>query len=148
MKAMTEKKSLRDRVRAFNWKTPAFWTAAALAAYLHALALNFVPYTAETISWLFPLVLIVPGLLTMILLKNGFRRWYRWAAVCLLFTTTFPDSATAVLVVGEAWALHRQWVTERDGALFRFTRQRLDGPATGSKAATGTSGRQRKPKTA
>jgi hypothetical protein len=92
---MTEKKSLRDRIRAFDWKTPA-----------------------------------------------------RWAAVCLLFTTTFPDSATAVLVIGEAWALHRQFVTDRDGALFRFPRKRPEGRPADSAAAAGTSGRTRKPKTA
>lgn len=148
MKTMTGKKTFLDRLRGFDWKAPALWVSAALAAYVHAQVLNIIPYTVETISWLFPLVLAAPGLLTMLLLRNGFRRWYRWAAICLLFTTTFPDSATAVLVVGETWALHRQWVTERAGSLFRFTRTRLDAPVTGSKAPSGTSGRQRKPKTA
>lgn len=148
MKTFTEKSSLRDRIRAFGWKSAALWVVAGLAAYLHAQGINIVPYTMDTISWLFPLLLAAPGLITMIVLRNGFRRWYRWAAICLLYTTTFPDSATAVLAIGEAWALHRQWITERDGALFRFTRKPLDAPVAKSKASIGASGRQRKPKTA
>lgn len=140
-------KTIKDRLRAFNWKTPALWIAAAAVAYLHAQGLFVVPYTADTISWLLPLLLVLPGLLTMVLLKNGFRRWYRWAAICLLFTTTYADSAVAVLAVGEAWALHRQWVVERDGTLFRFGKRQAS-PEKAAKPSTGTSGRQRKPKTA
>ena len=87
------------RLRAFNWKTPALWVAVSAVAYLHAQFLFIAPYTTETISWMLPLLLALPGLLTMILLKNGFRRWYRWAAICLLFTTTFTDSAVAVLAI-------------------------------------------------
>ncbi|QOD05910.1 hypothetical protein [Pseudarthrobacter sp. BIM B-2242] len=135
------------RLRAFNWKTPGLWVAVSAVAYLHAQFLFIAPYTSETISWLLPLLLALPGLLTMILLKNGFRRWYRWAAICLLFTTTFTDSAVAVLAVGEAWALHRQWVVEREGPLFRFGKLQA-APEEAPKPSTGTSGRQRKPKTA
>lgn len=142
------KKTFRDRLRSLNWRTPARWAAAGLAAYLHALLLNIVPYTPDTISWLFPLLLVAPGVIVMVALRNGFRRWYRWAAVCLLFTTTFPDSATAVLVIGEAWALHRQFVTERDGALFRFPRKRPEVRPADSAAAAGTFGRPRKHKPA
>lgn len=144
--------TFRQRLRSFSiktvdWKTPALWVACAAAAYSHAQSVFLAPYTEETVSWLLPLVLILPGLLTMVLLKNGFRRWYRWVAIALLFTTTFSDSAVAVLTVAETWALHQQWVTERDGSLFRFGR-RQESPAKAPKPSTGTSGRQRKPKTA
>jgi hypothetical protein len=111
------RKTILERVSSLPWQAPAGWGAAIIIAVVHVQVVMTLSYSPDTVAWLFPALLAAPALLTMLLLKGGFGRWYRWAAICGLFLTTYSDALPLVLTVGEAWALHRQWVTERDGGL-------------------------------
>lgn len=140
------KKTLLERVNALPWQSPAGWGAAIIAAVVHVQVVMTLSYSPDTVAWLFPALLAAPALLTMILLKGGFGRWYRWAAICGLFLTTYSDALPLVLTVAEAWVLHRQWVTERDGGLAGSFRRFMGLRATAT-ARTGFL-KRRTPKTA
>jgi hypothetical protein len=93
--------------------------------------------------------MVLPGIATMVLLRGGFARWYRWAAILGLLLTTYADSTQVVLIVAETWALHRQWITETPGGIranLRWTPPKPDPAAP--VAVKKLSGKFRKPKTA
>lgn len=137
------------RFRTPAWTTPAGWAAALAVALGYSILLLRFPYDPVTLQWLFPLLLITPGLATMILLRGGFRRWYRWGAVAGLTLTTFPDSLQAILIIGTTWALHRQWVTEATGGIKANLRWHLTRTATPAPVADKNFNRHsRKTKTA
>lgn len=144
------------RVRALSWKSGAAWLIAAGVAYLHATAVVTALYLASVKpedvlvnQWLVLLVIVLPGLLTMALLRGGFRRWYRWAAIAGLVLTTYGDSLQAVLLVASTWALHRQWITETAGGIRANLRWAPPKPDPAAPVAVKKrSGKARKPKTA
>lgn len=146
-------KTILGRIRSFNWKQPFGWAAVIAVAAVHIQTVMALPFSPDTVGWLFPVLLGLPALATMILLPRGYRRWYRWAALGLLFLTTYSDSVPLVLTVGEAWALHRQWVTELDGGIInRFRRTKKAPPDQADKTTASPAGsvflKLRKPKTA
>lgn len=117
---------LISRLGKIPWQTPAGWVASVLVAYVHIyLAMVVIPYNLDTVQWLFPLALIVPGVIIMIALKGGGRRWYRWVVLIGLALTTSQDNLQGVLFIAEAWIIHRQCVTEAPGGIKANLRWRL-----------------------
>ena len=139
------------RVRALRWKSAAAWLVAAVVAYIYATAVVTALYLpdAGASQWIVLLIILLPGLLTMTLLRRGFRRWYRWAAVAGLVLTTYGDSIQVVLLVAATWALHRQWVTEAPAGIRANLRWAPPKPDPAAPVAVKKrSGKARKPKTA
>lgn len=94
-------------------KRAAGWAGAVGFAIVHTVALwaCFVVPAPQVATWLFPLVAILPGIVTMTLLPGGWKYWYRWAALlALLLNAVDPFSLVLVAVT---WLMHRSWVTER-----------------------------------
>lgn len=89
------------------------WALCALIAFAHALGAPLLPYQELTFFWVYPLVILLPGLITMIMLPGAWRRWYRWAALSGLSLVVFPQVFPLVLAFAETWLLHQSWVTER-----------------------------------
>lgn len=117
------------RIRAFSWRRPVAVTGSILAAAGHVWVLFNAPVSAATAIWVLPLLVIAPGLVTMILLHGG-RRWYRWAGILALTGTTDPEYLPYVLITVEAWALHRHWFVERDKPLRDLFTLRRKAPKT------------------
>jgi hypothetical protein len=99
---------------------PARWAAAAAFTFAHIFALAalimFGPglLSMDLMSWIFPLAVVLPGIITMTLLPGGWKRWYRWAALLGLAMMLFENSNPYIVILfGETWILHRSWVTER-----------------------------------
>ncbi len=99
---------------------PAGWVAAAVFTFAHIFALasfimlgpNFL--SMDLMSWIFPLLIVLPGIISMTLLPGGWKRWYRWAALLgLAMMLTENSNPYIVILFGETWILHRSWVTER-----------------------------------
>lgn len=130
------------------------WIAAAAVAMAHVQGVFMAHFSEATFLWMYPLLLAVPGLLSMILLPGQFKRWYRWAAILGLSFSVYADVLPAVLIIGETYALHRAWAVERTSSfkdVFTFNSRRKPAakaaqvqpkpPASKkSKAATGTTG--------
>lgn len=127
------------------------WVAAVAVAMAHVQGVFMAHFSEATFLWMYPLLLALPGLLSMILLPGQFKRWYRWAAILGLAFSVYADVLPAVLIIGETYALHRAWAVERTSSLkdvFTFnSRRKLAAEAAGaqtdsrsskkSKAATG-----------
>ena len=92
----------------------AHWMAVMIAAALHVVVLFAVTFPTGTVLWMFPLLVVAPGLLTMLLVPGAWRKWYRWAVVVFLAFSVYPELLAIVLTVGTAWALYRSWFVERD----------------------------------
>jgi hypothetical protein len=132
---------------------PARWVAAAAISLVHVVAvialILFGPgsISMELMSWLFPLAVVLPGIITMTLLPGGWKRWYRWAALLGLAMMLFETSNPYIVILfGETWILHRSWVTERSVPvkdLFRRGKAQEPATAPGRKPAG-----SRRPKTA
>lgn len=96
---------------------PARWTGFTAFSIIHiialALALNLLPL--DLIWWAVPLLVVLPGIISMTLLPRGWKRWYRWAALLGLVLMVLESSANPFVVIlfGETWMLHRAWITER-----------------------------------
>lgn len=117
------------RLRTDATKRALLWVTAAGAAIAHTVAM-WAAYTLpspETVGWLVPLVTLAPGLATMAVLPGGWKRWYRWAAI--LGLTLNSVDPFIIILIGETWALHRSWVTERDAPLKSLLRRRNTGTA-------------------
>lgn len=132
---------------------PAKWVAAAFSSFVHIFALAslilFGPFflSMDAMSWIFPLLVVLPGIITMTLLPGGWKRWYRWAALLgLAMMLTESSNPYIVILVGETWILHQSWVTERTVRikdLFRRGKAANPAPAAGAKPKG-----SRRPKTA
>jgi hypothetical protein len=99
---------------------PARWAAAAVFAFAHIFALATLimlgpgVFSTDLMSWMYPLAVVFPGIISMTLLPGGWKRWYRWAALLGLAMMLFESSNPyIVILVGETWILHQSWVTER-----------------------------------
>ncbi|ACL42355.1 hypothetical protein Achl_4404 (plasmid) [Pseudarthrobacter chlorophenolicus A6] len=96
---------------------PARWTGFTAFSIAHiitvALALNLLPL--DIIWWAVPLLIVLPGIISMTLLPGGWKRWYRWAALLGLVLMVLESSSNPFVVIlfGETWMLHRAWITER-----------------------------------
>lgn len=122
------------------------WAAAGAFSVLHVIGMwaAFVLPSPEVVGWLFPLVTILPGLLSMTLLPGGWKRWYRWSAI--LGLTLNAVDPFIIILIGQTWALHRCWVIERTLPVKElFRRGKPQEPASAPKAKASGS---RSPKTA
>ena len=130
MKALTV---LKRRISAGALKKPAGWAgiAAVSAAHVFALWLVFVMLPESTSGWLFPLLLLLPGVVTMTLLPGGWKRWYRWAALFGLVLNSLEPFV--VILIADVWILHRSWMVERTVPVRDlFRRRKRQEPATAS----------------
>ncbi|GAA4033760.1 hypothetical protein GCM10023063_16980 [Arthrobacter methylotrophus] len=100
--------------------SPVRWVAAAAFTFAHIFALASLILlgpgflSMDIMSWVFPLAVVLPGIITMTLLPGGWKRWYRWAALLGLAMMLFENSNPYIVILfGETWILHRSWVTER-----------------------------------
>ncbi|MCC3292845.1 hypothetical protein [Arthrobacter sp. zg-Y1110] len=127
-------------LKTFGW----FVTAAISIAHIR---LVFSAHLPEAhFMWMYPLLLAIPAIVSIILLPGEARHWYRWGAVIGLSFSVYADALPLVLVIGGTYALHRAWVTERTLSLkdiFTFNRRPKSAEApetkkTGSRSA-GTS---------
>lgn len=92
------------------------WIAALAVAAVHTGLVQVLPYQQLTFMLVYPLTIMLPGAITMILLPAARRRWYRWVALGGLSLVVFPEVYPLVMLVGETWLLHQSWVTERHDA--------------------------------
>jgi hypothetical protein len=132
---------------------PARWVAAAVVTFAHIFALASLILlgpgflSMDLMSWIFPLAVVFPGIISMTLLPGGWKRWYRWAALLGLAMMLFEASNPYIVILfGETWILHRSWVTERTVPVKDlFRRGKAQEPATApGRKPTGS----RRPKTA
>lgn len=94
------------------------WAVSFLGA-LVSVCLPVGAYQAGAAPLLVQLSLLVPGTLTLVLLRQG-RTWYRWAAVVALAQVVYSEMLTMVLLVAFTWAIHRAWFAE--ARTWRFAR--------------------------
>jgi hypothetical protein len=117
---------------------PARWVAAAAVTFAHIFALASLILlgpgflSMDLMSWIFPLAVVFPGIISMTLLPGGWKRWYRWAALLGLAMMLFEASNPYIVILfGETWILHRSWVTERTVPVKDlFRRGKAQEPAT------------------
>lgn len=123
------------------------WAAAAAVSMAHVQIVFGTHFSEATFIWMYPLLLAVPGILSMILLPGQFKRWYRWGAVLGLSFSVYADVLPAVLVIGETYVLHRAWVVERTSTfkdVFTFnSRRKLSAEAAGGSAGSRSSGKSK-----
>ncbi|MBW4096340.1 MAG: hypothetical protein HIU81_13740 [Acidobacteria bacterium] len=62
---------------------------------------------------LFPLLILSPGIITMILVPGAWRRWYRWLGLLGLMITSYSDYLQITALILTTWATHASWVSER-----------------------------------
>lgn len=107
------------------------WLACGAVAALHAWTLSTAPYQASSVMWVFPLLVLVPGLVSMLLLPGEIRHWYRWLTILGLTYSSYAEFITPIVFIGTLWALHRAWVLEREVPLKKlFTLRRAKAPKT------------------
>lgn len=138
--------AIKSRITPGSAQSLGLWTGAAAFSVIHVIAMwaAFILPSPEVVGWLFPVVTVLPGLISMTLLPGGWKRWYRWAAI-LGLTLNAVDPFIIVLI-GETWALHRMWVTERTVPIKTlFRRGKPQEPVSAPKAKASGS---RRPKTA
>ena len=112
-RARAPKAPLRSRILA-RAKVTGRWAICVLVAVGHTLALSLLS-PSDSIGWksIDWALVLVPALVTLVALPSSLRHWRRWLTfVAVLFVT---DTAWTlyVLVIGETWILHREWVTDR-----------------------------------
>lgn len=93
------------------------WAACAAVAALHSWTLNAAPYQASTVIWVFPLLVIVPGIVSSLVLPGEWKHWYRWLAILGLTYSSYAEFIAPIVLIGTTWALHRAWITERSAPL-------------------------------
>lgn len=114
--------------------------ASAAVSAAHVAVLFSVTFPVGSVVWLFPLLFVLPGLLTMVLLPGAWRRWYRWLVLVFLAFAVQQDLMATVLFFGHAWAIYRSWFTERTqplSVLFRPRRKPSPAPAKTAAAQKG-----------
>jgi cell division protein FtsW (lipid II flippase) len=89
------------------------WLACGAIAGLHSWTLSAAPYQAATVMWVFPLLVLVPGLVSALLLPGELRHWYRWIAILGLTYSSYAEFIGPITFIGTLWALHQAWVIER-----------------------------------
>lgn len=93
------------------------WAVCTAVAALHSWSLTSAPYEASSIAWVFPLLVLAPGLMSMLLLPGEWRHWYRWLAILGLTYSSYAEFIPVTVFIGTLWALHRAWVIERSAPL-------------------------------
>lgn len=130
-------------------RTALGWILAAAVSMAHVQLVFAARFNEATFIWMYPLLLAVPGLLSMILLPGQFKRWYRWAAILGLAFSVYAEVLPLVLIIGQTYALHRAWAVERTSALKDlFTLSSRRKPVAGSAEAQTDSRSSKKPKAA
>lgn len=115
----------------------AHWMVAIVAATAYVSFLSTISLPAGTPEWVFPLLIIAPGLVTMALIPGAWRKWYRWVAIAFLTLAVYSELLVLVMAVGTAWALYRSWFPERSfpiKKLFSAGIRKWNRPATKAKA--------------
>lgn len=109
---------IKSRFTRKGLAAPARWAGFTAFTVVHivtlALALYLLPM--DVIWWLVPLLIVLPGIVTMTLLPGGWKRWYRSVALlalALMILETNLRDAFLIILFGETWILHRAWITER-----------------------------------
>jgi cell division protein FtsW (lipid II flippase) len=112
------------------------WAACLVVAGVHSWTLSVAPYQAATVIWVFPLLVIVPGLVSMLVIPGEWKHWYRWLAIVALTYSSYAEFIAPIVFIGTAWSLHRTWVTERKAplrSLLAFRRTATAPEAKGSR---------------
>lgn len=58
-------------------------------------------------------IFVAPGLVTWAMRRNARRAWWRFPTAWILSQVAVAGVGLVVLLVAEAWVLHRSWVTEQ-----------------------------------
>lgn len=121
-----------------GWKKALGWAAAAAVSIAHIQILFRIQMSEENFLWMFPLLLALPAIVSIILLPGEIRHWYRWAAILGLAFSVYLEVLPLVLAIGGTYALHRAWFIERTlpvRDLIRFRRSAKPADATPEAAA-------------
>lgn len=106
-------KSINDFFTGTLHSKAAHWMVAIVAATAYVTYLSTISLPVGAPDWVFPLLIIAPGLVTMALVPGAWRKWYRWVAIGFLTLSVYSELLVLIMTVGTAWGLYRSWFLER-----------------------------------
>lgn len=103
------RKSVLGRVKSLS-----LYAVCVMFAVLHAASLSLLSpdgsLSSGAIDWT---LVVVPALATVVLLPSSIRHWRRWVTFIAVLFVSDIQWTLYVLVVGESWVLHKEWVKDR-----------------------------------